>query len=60
MGRRITFEEWMRQVDAVLIARCGLDNSDLPDWDYMSAFEDGACPRGAARRAIRAANGEDD
>ena len=35
--------------------KCGLESSDLPDWMYIDAFEDGASPAAAARDAIKAA-----
>lgn len=49
------FNAWMKKVDAVLIAKTGLSNSDLPDWTYFDAFEDGATPASAAKQAIKAA-----
>jgi hypothetical protein len=48
---KMTFEEWMRQVDAAL----GMDHRDLPDYCYKDAFEDGDSPKQAARAAMRAA-----
>ena len=49
------FEAWMAKVDAVLVKKCGLDSSDLPDWMYRDAFEDGASPASAAKEALKAA-----
>lgn len=36
-----TFEQWMEEVDAITIAKCGMSIHDLPDLDFMSAFDDG-------------------
>lgn len=49
------FTEWMAKVDAALLKATGLDSRDLPDWDYVSAYEDGFTPSAAARAARRAA-----
>jgi len=49
------FKAWMVKVDEALVAKCGLCSADLPDWDYWSAWEDGASPKGAATQAYKAA-----
>jgi Family of unknown function (DUF5419) len=49
------FDAWMKKVDAALVKKCGLDNRDLPDWNYLDAFEDGYSPSKAASAAFQAA-----
>ena len=50
-----TFAEWMRQVNDVVLAKCGLFADDLPDYCYRDAYKDGESPSITARAAIRAA-----
>jgi hypothetical protein len=52
-----TFEQWLREVDAFLIAECGLGHEDLPDVNYAEMYERGTLPRFAARHAIKSAGG---
>lgn len=49
MAYRPTFETWMIQVDRALVRRIGLESSDLPDWDYWTAWEDGLTPSQVVR-----------
>lgn len=35
----MTFQEWLKEVDRVLIRNSGLSRNDLPDWDYWEAYE---------------------
>ena len=51
------FDIYMREVNAILVASCGLDSEDLPDWKYHDDYEDGYSPRSCARRAIAYAAG---
>jgi hypothetical protein len=46
------FDTWMRQVDECIGRRCGLSSSDLPDWTYRDAFDDGLSPEEAAAEAL--------
>jgi hypothetical protein len=50
-----TFEQWKREVDAAILALCGLTADDLPDYGYADAYEDGKSPKATARAAIKAA-----
>ena len=43
----MTFDQWMKQVDALLIRWHGLASDDLPDWEWMDAFEDELSPEEA-------------
>ena len=49
------FNIWMARVDAYIEQKFGLSSSDLPDYCYRDAFDDGASPGSAAKAAIRAA-----
>jgi len=50
----MTFDEWMERVDAEIgkLTYGMITHSDLVDWMYYDAFEDGATPAEAARDAI--------
>jgi len=50
---KMSFEEWMREVDASLIESIGMSSEEIPDWDYALAWEYGMSYYGAATRAIR-------
>lgn len=41
---RPRFDIWMKQVDAILVRKCGLESSDLPDQCYHMIYEDGLQP----------------
>lgn len=55
------FDEWMKQVDKILARMTGgLTSEDLADYDYQSAFEDGATPTQAAKSAYAYQEGNED
>lgn len=47
-----TFETWMKAVNAVILAKTGVEADDLPDFTFMDEWEDGATPSQAAKAAI--------
>ncbi len=49
---KLTFEDWMKQIDAIISARTGLTHDDLPDVCYRDWYEDGMSPKRAASAAI--------
>jgi hypothetical protein len=49
------YADWRKKVNAAVWRKAGLSVDDLPDFDLISAFEDGASPSKAAAAAIRAA-----
>lgn len=53
MKNKSTFTSWKIEVDAALVAKCGLESSDLADCPYRDWYEDGVRPSAAATRAIR-------
>lgn len=55
---KLTFEQWLKEVDRYVVALCGLGADDLPDWGYRNAYDDGVSPIAAARKAYRAARAE--
>ena len=50
---KLSFIEWLREVDRLCWARLGLGASDLDDIDYRSLYDAGDSPKAAARQAIR-------
>ena len=51
----MTFDQWMKRVDAVLDRLVGMVSLDLPDVDYWSMYEDDNKPEFAALSALEAA-----
>ena len=48
-----SFDAFMAEVDKWIAKKAaGLVSSDLADWDYLSAWEDGAKPASAAKAAL--------
>ena len=50
---KLTFAEWMKEVDAEVWRKVGLSYEDLPDINYRDLYDDGVSPKTAARKAIR-------
>ena len=48
----MSFKQWMKKVDAVLIATCGLSSHDLADCRYRDWYDDEMSPEEAARMAL--------
>ena len=42
-----TFQEWLCEIDAILVTRVGLSASDGLDWPAHDAWEDGLTPQKA-------------
>lgn len=40
-GGNAEFAQWLAKADQVVTRRLGVGLFDLPDWDWLSAFEDG-------------------
>jgi hypothetical protein len=49
---RPSFDDWMSEVDAVLVRKIGVCSSDLPDYAYRDLFDQGVTPEHAADAAI--------
>lgn len=41
----MTFENWIKEVDKILISTCGLGHDDLPDMAYWDCWDDGLTPQ---------------
>ncbi len=54
---KMSFDRFMKLVDAFLINRFGITHDDLVDIDYYSYWEDGRKPESAARKAIKESGG---
>lgn len=48
----MSFEEWMRIVDNVLLNNCGMLSDDLPDYCYYDSWKAGDSPFECAEQAI--------
>lgn len=57
---KMDFQAWMDKVDAILVSRIGMESADLADCCYADWYEDGCTPAQAARRAVKAMDGDDD
>lgn len=55
-GWQPQFNAWMKQVDAALVALCGLDSGCLPDFAYADAFNNRDTAKATAREAYKAAS----
>ncbi len=56
-----TYEQWMKQVDEILIKRTGgLDQMMLPDWLSRDSYECGMTPEEGADACLESAGWEDD
>jgi hypothetical protein len=51
MAKKLSFDQWVKKVDAILLATVGVGLSDLPDVAYADWYEDGVSPTTAAKRA---------
>ena len=40
----MSFDTWLLKCDAIIAKQFGVGLSDLEDWEWMGAFEDGATP----------------
>jgi hypothetical protein len=49
---RIPLPEWLQKVDALLNGKLGMGMNDLPDYEYMIAYNCGESPKEAVRDAV--------
>ena len=49
----ITFEAYLKQVDATLLRLCGMTRDMLPDWSYYDDYAEGKTFVQCAKRALR-------
>lgn len=52
---KMTFEEYMRRVNAMIEIWTGQTSDDIDDYDYRSAYEDEVRPGTCASQALHAA-----
>ena len=55
---KLTFDQWMRKVDAHVAGTIGLGASDLPDMPYRDWYDSGTRPQDAAKEVIEENMGE--
>lgn len=54
---KLNFQAWLAECDRQAWATIGCSTSDLPDWDWWNAWNDGMSPGRAVREALKAAGG---
>ena len=52
-GGKPTFEQWMKEVDRLLLKKHGIDSGCLPDVDYHAWYDQRVKPEVAAKRAVK-------
>jgi Family of unknown function (DUF5419) len=52
---KMTFEQWMKEVDKQVSLLVGLSYQDLPDICYRDLYDDGVSTKSAAKQAIKGA-----
>lgn len=52
MPDKMTFDEWLKEVDKILMKRIGLTQDCLPDWLSYDTWETGTSPEGGAEECI--------
>ena len=50
---KLSFEEWLKEVDEILWSKVGLSKDDLPDCSYRDWYDEGMSPVRAAGKAVR-------
>ena len=53
---KISFEDWMKEVNKEVESAVGMSANDLPDYCYRDAYDDGKSPKSVAKAAIRSSN----
>tara|TARA_B100000424_G_C22934576_1_gene497256 strand:+ start:829 stop:1218 length:390 start_codon:yes stop_codon:yes gene_type:complete len=48
----ITFDEWKREVDNIVLKKIGLHCNDIPDYDYWKAWDENKCTEFIANKVI--------
>ena len=51
--QKLTFTQWMDQVDQCLCNMTGMFSECLPDWSYRADYDYGCTPQTSAKNAIR-------
>lgn len=49
----MTFEQWMKKVDNILVSKSGMSSMDLADNAYHDMYDDGDTPGKAADDTLR-------
>ena len=59
-AKRLTYSEWLRQLDAACWRIAGCSYQDLDDYCYADRYNDGYSPVSTARAMIRYSKGLDE
>jgi len=49
---KLSFDQWMQQIDNIFMDKLGLSYMDIADWYYRDAYDDGLTPLEAAEEAF--------
>ena len=55
MKTKMTFQQWMMEVDDILVRKCGAESLDLPDMCYADWYDDDIPPYKAAHKVLMVA-----
>lgn len=58
MKKKLSFKEWMNEVDEEVVKKTGFSVYDLPDFLFDDAFKDGKTPVYVAKKVIKQAKEE--
>lgn len=47
------FEQWIEQVDEIMIELVEIDSGSTPDWDWWDTWNEGVSPMKAVRQYLR-------
>jgi hypothetical protein len=53
---QMTYNQWVKEVDRLIIQQVGLSMHDLPDWLSRDAYEDNISPEEAAQMCLEEAD----
>jgi hypothetical protein len=55
MAQRLSFNDWMAEVDMHLLSMCNMLHDDLPDFLYHDAYMRGSTAKATARKSLASA-----
>ena len=51
-GNYITFSDWKKEVDNIVLKKIGLHCNDIPDYDYWKAWDENKCTEFIANKVM--------
>lgn len=49
---KLTYEQWMKEVDKILLSKITLTTSDMPDFPSRDKYDDGVSPQEGAESCL--------